>query len=85
MFSAGQILATPGVIEAFDSEFITQCLARHLVGDWGEICDEDRGINEAALVHGARLLSVYSQGEERLWVITEADRSSTTVLLPSEY
>ncbi|WP_285374215.1 hypothetical protein [Pseudomonas sp. lyk4-TYG-107] len=59
---------------------------RHLQGDWGDICDEDRQTNEDALISGNRLMSVYNViAEERIWIITEADRSVTTILLPEEY
>jgi hypothetical protein len=63
-------------------------LTRHARGDWGDIDPEDRGVNEAALAQGARIMSVYKladDSDERIWIITEADRSSTTVLLPSDY
>ena len=59
---------------------------RHIVGDWGECCEEDKQANEDALAQGERLLSVYrTSKDEKIWVITEADRSSTCVLLPEEY
>jgi len=61
-------------------------LARHMQGDWGDICDEDRGLNEQALIDGLRLMSVYKVAEDlKIWIITEADRSVTTILLPEEY
>jgi len=61
-------------------------IGRHLSGDWGDLDAEDRAANEVALTIGERVLSAYAlHGGERIWVITEADRSSTTVLLPSEY
>lgn len=60
-------------------------LARHAAGDWGELCGFDRRENERSLRHGYRVLSSYEVGEGRVWVITEADRSVTTVLLPEEY
>jgi hypothetical protein len=60
--------------------------SRHAAGDWGDIDPEDRGLNEQALVEGSRIFSVYAlPTTETMWVITEADRSSTTALLPSEY
>ncbi len=59
---------------------------RHVSGDWGDICAEDRQANADALHYGYRLMSVYELSKtERLWIITEADRSSTTLLLPEEY
>jgi hypothetical protein len=60
-------------------------LARHATGDWGELCTFDRGQNEIALRDGYRVLSSYPVGRERVWVITEADRSVTTILLPEDY
>jgi hypothetical protein len=63
-----------------------RCLARHVTGDWGELEDEDRAANEAAVAEGTRLLSAYTVASgEKLWVITEWDRSVTTFLLPEEY
>ncbi len=61
-------------------------LARHAVGDWGDITEEDRRENERAVAAGCRLLSAYTLRDgTRIWIITEADRSSTTILLPGEY
>jgi len=60
-------------------------LARHTAGDWGDLCAHDRRENERSLRHGMRVLSSYEVGEGRVWVITEADRSVTTILLPEEY
>jgi len=60
-------------------------LRRHAAGDWGDICGADRRENELSLEHGWRVLSSYTVGDTRIWVITEADRSATTILLPEEY
>ena len=83
----GRVLATPGalklLVEAGGHPF--DLLARHATGDWGELCAFDRRQNEIALRDGYRVLSSYPIGEERVWVITEADRSVTTILLPEEY
>ena len=92
-FSLGQIVATPGALEALQEsgEAATGFLQRHVKGDWGDLCDEDRQANDQALLDGSRLLSAYRTSlGEKLWVITEAaddsgDRSATTILLPSEY
>jgi hypothetical protein len=88
LFSTGQIVATPGVLSALErntqtpAEFIT----RHIQGDWGDLCEEDKTANDEALQEGLRLLSAYRLHDgERIWVITEADRSVTTALLPEEY
>ena len=64
---------------------LEQTLKRHARGDWGDLCPEDRKENELSLKEGFRLLSVYGTGERRFWIITEADRSVTTVLLPEDY
>jgi hypothetical protein len=67
------------------TEKVLTALRRHASGDWGDLCPEDTLANDAALRHGGRLFSVYGQGETRFWVITEADRLVTTVLLPQDY
>ena len=85
-FSLGQVVATQGVI-ALDLPLDTTLalLRRHQTGDWGEIGDEDRRENERSLRQGFRLMSVYTVNDTKIWIITEADRSATTILLPSEY
>ena len=85
IFESGQLLATPGVAETFSPEFMAKCHERHIGGDWGDIDPHDVEVNLRALENGARLMSVYTEGDKTLWVITEADRSSTTYLLPEEY
>lgn len=87
-FPLGQTVATPGALEAFrkSNETPLPYLVRHATGDWGKLCDEDRQLNDDAVGDGTRLLSSYSlRSGEIVWIITEADRSATTVLLPSEY
>lgn len=87
-FPLGQIVATPGALQALaaSGETPEPLLLRHVTGDWGDVCQEDREANETALVHGKRLLSSYRTAKrEKIWVITEADRSATTLLLPDEY
>ncbi|MEM4381636.1 MAG: hypothetical protein QXX19_05345 [Candidatus Caldarchaeum sp.] len=87
-FSLGRIVATPGALRALDEagQNLAEFLARHQRGDWGEVCPEDKEENELSLRHGLRLLSVYRTCKGvKLWVITEADRSATTILLPEEY
>lgn len=87
-FPLGQVVATPGVLRAFaeagnsPQEFIT----RHSCGDWGELDEEDRLENESSIEQGCRLLSAYCLRDgTKIWIITEADRSATTLLLPEEY
>ena len=87
-FNLGRTLATPGALDAFHSagEAPADYLDRHLQGDWGEVCDEDKALNDQALAEGTRLLSAYTlKSGARIWIITEANRSATTILLPSEY
>ena len=85
-FPLGQTVSTPGALETLHPEDIYRCLTRHAQGDWGECCEEDRQENELALEKGFRLLSVYrDRNGTKFWIITEADRSATTILLPSEY
>ena len=83
----GRVLATPGALKVLSDagEDPSGYLARHASGDWGEVPPEDARENERSLEHGRRLLSSYPAGEARVWVITEADRSITTILLPEEY
>ena len=82
----GRVLATPGALDLISEagERPFDCLARHAAGDWGDLCAFDRRQNEVALREGYRVLSSYPIGEERVWVITEADRSITTILLPED-
>ena len=87
-FSLGQTVATPGALAALteSGQSPAEFLHRHVSGDWGEVDAEDQKANEDALIHGERLLSAYRTSKgERIWVITEADRSSTCALLPDEY
>ena len=84
----GQVVATPGFLELAQREGISpiQLINRHVSGDWGDLCDEDKKANREALKVGARIMSSYKVNDkEKVWVITEADRSVTTLLLPSEY
>ena len=83
----GQVVATPGALKLLRKvrEHPFEYLARHATGDGGELCAFDRRQNHIALREGYRVLSSYPIGEERVWIITEADRSITTILLPEEY
>ena len=85
-FQPGRIVVTRTAVEVLLPEDMFSGLARHLHGDWGDVDQEDWQANEAALEEGTRLLSVYrSSAEEKFYVITEHDRSLTTILLPSDY
>ena len=82
----GMLYVTPGVIVKIKSVEVFAALDRHASCDWGLICDQDREANEEALIHGFRIMSVYKDSKNtNFWIITEADRSVTTVLLPEEY
>jgi len=85
-FSLGQIVATPSALEEIPNEEILAALTRHVQGDWGELDPEDQKSNERALEQGGRLFSAYwSIRKIKFWIITEADRSATTILLPQDY
>ncbi|MFH1087411.1 MAG: hypothetical protein V1737_02340 [Chloroflexota bacterium] len=90
-FKMGRLLMTRGVNdqvaenEAF-AKFVMGSLARHRRGDWGDLCEDDKKENELSLKEGFRLLSAYESGElPKIWIITEADRSATTILFPDDY
>ena len=85
LFKPGRLVCTPGASEVFTSLEIGQFIERHLRGDWGDLDQEDKFSNERAVRDGSRLLSAYETDDDRVYVITEADRSVTTVLLPEEY
>src|SRR5271165_320605 len=88
MFKMGQVVATPGALEALQrsGQAPADFLKRHASGDWGELDEYDRMANAEALREGSRLLSAYrTRTGDKVWIITEADRSSTTLLLPEEY
>lgn len=87
-FTPGQVVATPGALAALaaSGESLLNYLKRHLSGDWGDISDPDVYENEHALAYDLRLLSSYKLNlGQRIWIMTEADRLSTCVLLPEEY
>ena len=86
-FLLGQIVATPGALELLDRAAVNaaELILRHQSGDWGNVPPDDAEENDRAVVNGSRILSSYPVGEDRIWIITEADRSSTTMLLPDEY
>ena len=87
-FPLGRIVATPGALAAISEagQSPAVLLGRHSVGDWGEVDDHDGHENERSVAFGCRLLSAYTLTTGvKLWVITEADRSVTTLLLPAEY
>ena len=86
MFQPGRIVATPGVVKTVPQEVLSAALERHLNGDWGDVSDNDRAANERVLRDGTRLLSVYHTPDKtKFYIITEADRSATALLLPGDY
>ena len=86
LFSLGQTVMTWSAHETLDPLDVINCLKRHATGDWGEVCEEDFEANQDALKEELRLLSVYTDRlGTKFWIITEWDRSATTVLLPSDY
>jgi hypothetical protein len=84
-FTLGRIVITSNAQARLAPPAIDEGLCRHASGDWGDLDPEDVQLNEDALKSGNRLLSAYGEGRERFWIITEADRSVTTILLPEDY
>jgi len=86
LFPLGRIVATHNAMHSIPDTEMQTALRRHHNGDWGDVSADDKAQNVAALSHGQRILSAYSTATgTRFWIITEADRSATTVLLPDEY
>ena len=88
LFDLGQTFMTIGAREALkeSNQTANEFLARHQIGDWGLVCADDRRENDLSVKKGFRIFSAYKTSKgEKLWVVTEADRSLTTILLPSEY
>ncbi len=88
LFALGQVVATPGALEALDQAGLGALtfLTRHVTGDWGDLDDEDKQLNDQALTGEDRIFSAYILPTgQKVWVITEWDRSATTFLLPDEY
>ena len=81
----GRLVMTPAAAGRLTPEEIADGIIRHARGDWGDISPGDAAENDLSLREGFRLLSAYGRGDRRFWVITEADRSATTVLLPEDY
>ena len=92
-FDLGNTVATRGVYNLMEASldfnlFVGASLNRHRIGDWGDLCAEDKQLNDASLHDGGRIMSAYEHPEHpdwKIWVITEWDRSTTTILFPSEY
>jgi hypothetical protein len=86
-FSLGEIVATPGALQLLKHAGISPIwfITRHASGDWGCMCRDDKALNDDAVLEGDRIHSAYEVGKGKIWIITECDRSVTTLLLPDEY
>ena len=89
-FDLGRVVITAAANEWMEgrpgrADAVNSCLTRHFSGDWGGVCDEDAAANNAAISNGDRILSSYAVDGRDLWIITEADRSVTTILFAEEY
>lgn len=85
-FPLGRVLITRTAADTLPAEDVAAAISRHAAGDWGDVCEDDGQENERSLNSGLRLFSVYhTQDGVQFWIITEADRSATTVLLPEDY
>ncbi len=86
LFPLGSVVITSTANESLDQQEVQSAIRRHINGDWGDLDAEDVNANESALKRGGRILSSYkATGGIQFWIITEADRSSTTILLPEDY
>jgi len=85
-FRLGRIVSTPHALESLTPEDILMGIQRHQAGDWGDLDKEDVMANDQALLDGTRIISAYTSASgTKFWLLTEADRSATTVLLPEDY
>jgi hypothetical protein len=86
MFKLGKVVLTQNANQTIDKQSVANALQRHHNGDWGDLCDEDKQRNDEALKHSGRLFSAYrDENGIKFWIITEHDRSYTTILLPEDY
>ena len=88
LFNLGTLVMTKGVSHHVNKNNFDQlllCVSRHRCGDWGNVCEEDALTNDESVLDGFRILSIYELDGKTIWIITEADRSVTTVLFPIEY
>lgn len=85
LFPLGELVITPNALATLSQPDVLHALQRHAAGDWGSLPAEDAQRNDDALHAGGRLFSAYGEGNQRFWIITEADRSVTTILLPEDY
>jgi len=86
LFELGRVVASSIAMESLTHEEMTAALRRHKAGDWGDLTDEDKAENNTALMEGRRIMSLYSTPDgQQFWILTEANRSTTTIFLPEEY
>lgn len=86
LFQLGQLVITPRALDLLDARSLADALARYCKGDWGDLCAFDKRSNDEAVENGTRILAAYSDTAwHKFWIITEWDRSYTTILLPEEY
>ena len=88
LFPLGRTVATPGALDALEKagQMPAEFLRRHQIGDWGELCEADKKENDFSVTNDFRILSAYrTKADVKIWLITEHDRSATTLLLPEEY
>ncbi len=88
LFELGIVVATPGALRALEMNSVqpNELIFRRLMGDWGDLGEDDKALNDQAIEDGSRILSAYELSDgNRIWIITESDRSATTLLLPEEY
>ena len=86
VFRLGRIVATPNALQSLTQDDILLGIQRHQAGDWGNLGDDNRAANDRALAQGGRIVSAYNaMNGTKFWLITEADRSTTTILLPEDY
>lgn len=84
-FELGRVYITRAVAECFNQNTLVELLNRYCYGDWGNLCEEDKLANQEAMKYGGRIVARYDVDDESLYIITEADRSCTTILFPYEY
>ena len=85
LFPLGQLVITKGALKLLDGNDFLRYIARHATGDWGDLDAEDKFTNDESVKLGERILSAYTTPKGKIWIITERDRSVTTILLPEEY
>lgn len=85
LFNLGQVVITANAANILTPSDILLGILRHASGDWGTICPDDAALNDEAVTTGDRILSAYGTEERSFWIITEADRSATTILMPEDY